>query len=176
VIWKLWLSYVRQHSKIIFCTMKQSIKLDLSFSRPCDRSISCEIRCGVYWWLFTDISEHLAAPIFKVIQKEWFGIYPEYWGRSFSDSLATNYQLTKRYISKQCKLQNPILGALTKFRKGTISFIVSLCLSLCLSVCPSAREKTLLPMDGFSWNLIFEYFSKKIEKFQVSLKYDQKNG
>ena len=49
------------------------------------------------------------------------------------------------------------LGAFTKLRKATISFVVSVRLS----------AWTRLPLDGFSWNLIFEYFSKKtVEKFK----------
>jgi len=35
---------------------------------------------------------------------------------------------------------------------------------------------TRLPLDGFSWNLVFENFSKKsVRKFQVSLKSDKYN-
>jgi len=36
--------------------------------------------------------------------------------------------------------------------------------------------KTRLPMDGFSWNLIFEDFQKSVEKIQVSLKSDENKG
>ena len=45
--------------------------------------------------------------------------------------------------------------------------------SSCLSVRP--HRTTRLPLDGFSRNLIFEYFSKSFEKIQVSLK-SNKNG
>ena len=47
--------------------------------------------------------------------------------------------------------------------------LASSCLSVCLSVChtpclpvlPYVRMEQLgIPLDGFSWNLIFEYFSK----------------
>jgi hypothetical protein len=41
------------------------------------------------------------------------------------------------------------LDTFPKLRKATINF---------LSVCPHGT--TRLPLDGFSWNLIFEYFSK----------------
>jgi hypothetical protein len=53
-----------------------------------------------------------------------------------------------------------ILGAFVKFRKATISFF--------MSVCPFfPRGATRLPLDGFSWNLIFEYFFQNIsEKFK----------
>ena len=45
----------------------------------------------------------------------------------------------------------------------------------CLSVCP--HGKTRLPLDGFSSNLIFEYFFRKsVGQIQVSLKSDKNNG
>jgi hypothetical protein len=56
-------------------------------------------------------------------------------------------------------------------QKVTISFV--------MPVRPSVRSHgiTRLSLDGFSWNLIIMYFSKKsIQKIQVSLKYDKKNG
>ena len=43
-----------------------------------------------------------------------------------------------------------------------------------MSVCPHGT--TWLSLDGFSWNLTFECFSKNVEKIQVSLKSDQNNG
>jgi hypothetical protein len=46
------------------------------------------------------------------------------------------------------------LDALTKLRKATISFVMS----VCLSVRPHGTSR--LPLDGFSWNLIFGYFSR----------------
>jgi len=42
-----------------------------------------------------------------------------------------------------------ILGSFAKFRKATIRFVMS----VCRPVCP--HWTTRLPMDGFSWNLIF---------------------
>jgi hypothetical protein len=47
------------------------------------------------------------------------------------------------------------LGAFTELWKETTE-------SSCRSVCPSVlpHGTTRLPLDGFSWNLIFEYFSK----------------
>jgi hypothetical protein len=36
--------------------------------------------------------------------------------------------------------------------------------SSCLSVRP--HGKTRLPLDGFSWNLVFEYFSKYVKNFK----------
>ena len=44
-------------------------------------------------------------------------------------------------------------------------------LSVCLSVCPSVSpHRTRLPLDGFSGNLIFEYFSKIRRKVSSSNK------
>ena len=57
-----------------------------------------------------------------------------------------------------------VLGTLAKLRKDTISFFMS----------PSAHVRpygtTRLPLNGFSWNLIFELFRKPVLKIQVSLK------
>ena len=49
-----------------------------------------------------------------------------------------------------------VLGAFAKFRKATISFVVSVCPFIRLFVLP--RGTTLLPLNGFSLNLIFENF------------------
>jgi hypothetical protein len=40
--------------------------------------------------------------------------------------------------------------------------LASSCLSVCGSICPSVRPygTALLPLEGFAWNLIFEYFYK----------------
>jgi hypothetical protein len=50
--------------------------------------------------------------------------------------------------------------AFAKLRKTTINVVMSV--RLCLSVRPSDRPQgtTRFPVDGFSWNFIFEYFSK----------------
>jgi hypothetical protein len=66
------------------------------------------------------------------------------------------------------------LDAFAKLRKVTISFVVS----VCPSVHPHGTPR--LPLGGFSWNLIFEHFSKicihgSVEKVQVALKSDKKN-
>jgi hypothetical protein len=45
-------------------------------------------------------------------------------------------------------------GAFAKLPKATIGFVVT----VCSSVCPCG--KTRLPVEGFSWHLTFEYFSK----------------
>jgi len=45
-----------------------------------------------------------------------------------------------------------LLGTFAKLRKATVSFVTS--------VCPSFHppRRTPLPLDGFSWKFIFEYF------------------
>jgi len=58
------------------------------------------------------------------------------------------------------------LGKFAKFRKATISFV--------RSVRPSAW-RTRFPLDGFSWNLIWVFFRKSVEKTQVSIKDDKNN-
>jgi hypothetical protein len=47
-----------------------------------------------------------------------------------------------------------ILGAFAKLWKPTIGFVMSLCPSVC------SHGTSRLPLNGFSWNLIFECFSK----------------
>jgi len=48
--------------------------------------------------------------------------------------------------------------------------------NLAKSCCYLHDGKTRLPLDGFSWNLIFEDFQKSLEKLQVSLKSDENKG
>ena len=59
----------------------------------------------------------------------------------------------------------PFLGAFAKLRTATINFI--------MSVCPQGT--TRLPLDGFSWNLIFVDFSKFVQKFQGSTQPEKNN-
>jgi hypothetical protein len=46
-----------------------------------------------------------------------------------------------------------IFRRIRKIVKATVSFVMS----VCPSVCP--RGKVQFPLHGFSWNLIYEYFS-----------------
>jgi hypothetical protein len=57
---------------------------------------------------------------------------------------------------KDCVLlsREPFLGAFAKLRKATVSFVTF----VCPSVWPHGISQ--LPMHGFSWNLVFEDFSK----------------
>ena len=59
-------------------------------------------------------------------------------------------------------------GAFAKFRKTNISIVKSV-------LCPTAWNKSI-PQDGFSWILVFEYFSKICQKIQVALKPGKNNG
>jgi len=68
-------------------------------------------------------------------------------------------------------LRELFLGTLAKLRKATMSFV--------MSVRPSVRlhATVRLPLDGFAWNLMLEYFfEKSVEKINDSLKSDQNNG
>ena len=58
---------------------------------------------------------------------------------------------------RQCKssvIYSLSLCAFTKLGKVTVIFVMSVCPSLCL------HGTAGLPLDGFSWNLIFGYFLK----------------
>ena len=56
-----------------------------------------------------------------------------------------------------------------KIRKATISWVMFLCLPVCLSL----RKVPRLLMDGFSWKLIFEYFSKNCRENTRFIKMDK---
>jgi hypothetical protein len=63
------------------------------------------------------------------------------------------------------------LGPFAELRKPTVSFVMSVCLSLSMSVRPSVclsvrMEQLGSTLDGFSWDLISEYFSKISRKFK----------
>ena len=57
---------------------------------------------------------------------------------------------------------NSFLGAFAKLPKSNIIFVKSVRPSVCPSVWPSIclHETTLLPLDGFSWNLVLHIFRK----------------
>ena len=68
---------------------------------------------------------------------------------------------------RTCYVRDPFIGAFAELRKPTISFVISVRLSVCIR----SHETTGLPLDGFSWNLTFEYFFLNfVGKIQVSLK------
>jgi hypothetical protein len=63
-----------------------------------------------------------------------------------------------------------ILGALAETRRVTVKFS---CLS---NRSPSASTNNLAQADEFSWNSLFEYFRRCVDKAQVSLKPGNDNG
>ena len=73
-----------------------------------------------------------------------------------------------------------ILGAFTKLRKATISFVMSACLFVCLSlylsVRPSAWNNSVPTGRIFMKFDIWASFETLSRKFQVSLKSDKNNG
>ena len=54
-----------------------------------------------------------------------------------------------------------LLVTMAKLRKATDSFVVSVCLTL-------SAWNNRLPLDGFSWNLVFGIFRMCWEKFQFN--------
>jgi hypothetical protein len=53
-----------------------------------------------------------------------------------------------------------------KLRRATACFVTSV----------RSHGTPRLPLDGFSWYLIFEYFRKSVEKIHVSLRYNKNKG
>jgi hypothetical protein len=60
-----------------------------------------------------------------------------------------------------------LLRRVTKIAKLTISFVLSARLSV------SPHGTTRLPLDGFLWNLVFQYFSKLCRQNFYSIKIRQ---
>jgi len=52
--------------------------------------------------------------------------------------------------------EEEFLGVFTQLGKTTTNFV----LSACPHVCVRPHETTMLPLNGFSWNWILEYFWK----------------
>jgi len=103
----------------------------------------------VYWpshsvsHTLTDIKNIFCAKLWK-LQMCWV-----YWARP------NVYLFLMRCIRHSLtEITVYFLGALAKLRKGTISFVTPVCLSV------RPHRTTWLPLYGFSWNLVFEYFSK----------------
>jgi hypothetical protein len=82
--------------------------------------------------------------------------------RYFRECLCYSFQNHFVSLSPKHKHINwgPFLGAFAKLRNATISFV--------MSVCPQGT--TRLPLDRFSWNLIFEDFSKICRKISSFIK------
>ena len=97
------------------------------------------------------------------------------WKVSFFLSLKV--EILFNFTQNQRPLSHVCLGAFVKLRNATIRFVMSVCPPVRLSVHPPLRphETTRLSLDWFSWNLIFEYFRKSVEKIQGWLSPDQNN-
>jgi hypothetical protein len=81
-------------------------------------------------------------------------------------SRATDWQSS--FVSRRSRIETlrpgiatRFRGAFAKLRKPTPSFVMSVCLSVFVRPLGTTR----FPLNGFSWNLIFEYFSKISIKF-----------
>jgi len=66
-----------------------------------------------------------------------------------------------------------------RFRKTRKRLLAPSCLTVSQSVLPSVRPSvrlhriTRLPLDGYSWNIIFEYFSKICLEYSRFIKIEQ---
>jgi hypothetical protein len=80
---------------------------------------------------------------------------------SIGNNMCSQYHFKGRF-----KILLKSLGAFTKLRKMTTSFIRFVHLPVCLCVYGTSK----LSWDRFSWNLIFEDFYKTVEEIQVCLK------
>jgi hypothetical protein len=78
------------------------------------------------------------------------------WSRVLLEKLTVNFAAsqeipriygTRKFLTVP---QEPAIGAFTRLRKATIRFAMSV----------RPHGKTWLPLDGFSWNFIFQCFSK----------------
>ena len=102
-----------------------------------------------------------------------YSINPKLQIRKHSLDACYSWKITFRHTEKPCQTDilfgetvHPLswilivinkfcfLGAFTKFRKATVSFVMSVRLS------PRLHESNRLSLDGFSLNFIFVYFSK----------------
>jgi hypothetical protein len=115
-----------------------------------------------------DIWEGLCCKNIWKFRAKWFQS-PSTIVFSWASSVTSHIWMSAEYANEG-DLMSPympvILGAPAKSRIATISFI--------LSVRP--HETIRLPVEWFSWNLKFEYFSKIFREFQVSLKSGKNNG
>jgi len=96
---------------------------------------------------------------------------------SLSSSLSARISMLD-YLASDVREHNLIcFRRIAKSNNWLYHVCQSFCLPVCLSVRPSVlpHAPTRFPLEGFSWNLIFEYFFRKsAEKIQVWLKSDKK--
>ena len=117
--------------------------------RPFVRPLSCTLR-----WKYGDASKTCVYSVFT--SSVQFG------SKLFLSSI---WSITfENRAQKDCKFC-PFLGVFAKLRRAIMSFVMSVRPSVCLR----------LPLDGFSWNLIVEYFRNSVH-IHVSLKSRKNNG
>jgi hypothetical protein len=95
--------------------------------------------CGSNLLCFTRSNKRVCFASFQVSRSGWFGT-PPWRTRNIWWVPTLHY----------------FLDAFEKFQKAAISLIIFLCPSL------SPSGTTRLPLDGFSWNLMFGWFSQKL--------------
>ena len=81
------------------------------------------------------------------------------WKQHILSLFLTIYVMGDQKVTRNNVFENEIgfLGTFTIFAKSDY-LLCHVCPSVCSSVCPHWTIR--LPQNGFSWNLIFEYFSK----------------
>ena len=111
---------------------------------------------------------------------EWWKSKPtQYWNTAINcmflshDSLYRALQGWHSFLASNSS-HHPL--SQTHFQARLQNIEKQLLASLCLSIRPLVRmEQIWLPLDRFSRNLIFEYFSKTWQKTQVTLKSGKSN-
>jgi len=97
------------------------------------------------------------------------GVITKKWSESqYYHQYATCY--VNDSVAQLILIQHQFMDAFAKLRKVTVSLVMS----VLLSVCP--HGKTGLPMDGFSLNLIFKYFSNICRENTSLLKSGKNRG
>ena len=89
-------------------------------------------------------------------------------GASSNTMNTWTYKSTSTHTFKACKGTTLLFRCVRVIRKATISVIISACPSV------SPHGTTRLPLDGFSWKFIFEYFSKIYRKNSSFIQIRQK--
>jgi len=66
--------------------------------------------------------------------------------------MATYY---KKHADTLCG-SNAVISAFVQLRQLTLSFVMYVCTYVCMYDLPYGTPR--LPMDGFSWNFVWEFF------------------
>ena len=82
----------------------------------------------------------------QIVRSGWRVLLILYYLWTVMNKIAVSYRCPSSFFVVFCYF----LGAFAKLRKATVSFVMSV----------RPHGTTRLPLDGFSWNLIFEDFSK----------------